>query len=237
MGSLIAFEDRASDSLVIDRIWRSRSEQAGRFQSMATCNWVMVVTRLQGKAFLTIRGPETKASVAECPAGGEWVGIHFRPGSFMPRFPPGGIRDRNDVTLPGASGRSFQLDASAWEYPTFDNADTFVERLLRRRLVVMDPRVAGALRDGAQMQSSRSLQRHFLRATGMTRATFRQIERARHATRLLRDGASILDAVDETGYFDQAHLARSLRRFVGLTPAQVVRGAAQLSLLYKTDVP
>lgn len=232
---LIAFEDRPSDSPVIDRVWRSHSEKAGEFRSMATCNWVMVVSRHQGKTFLTIRGPETRATAAECPAEGEWVGIHFKPGSFMPLFPPGELRDRNDMTLPDSSGRSFRLDASSWQYPTFENAETFVARLLKRGLVVADPRIADALRGAAEPLSLRSRQRQFLRATGMTLATFRQIERARYATRLLRDGASILQAVDDAGYFDQAHLTRSFKRFVGLTPAQVARNEQQLSLLYKTD--
>ena len=71
----------------------------------------------------------------------------------------------------------------------------------------------------------------------MTYSTIRQIERARHATRLLRAGVSIPDAVDEAGYYDQAHLTRSLKRLIGQTPAQVLRGEKQLSFLYKTSPP
>jgi len=66
---------------------------------------------------------------------------------------------------------------------------------------------------------------------------FRQIERARHATSLLRDGASILDTVHETGYFDQAHLIRSFKVLIGETPASVIRQDTQLSFLYKTGRP
>jgi transcriptional regulator with XRE-family HTH domain len=82
--------------------------------------------------------------------------------------------------------------------------------------------------------SLRTEQRRVLRATGMTPGTIRQIERARRATALLQRGGAIADAAQEAGYFDQAHLTRSLRRFVGQTPAQVARGEAQLSLLYNT---
>jgi AraC-like DNA-binding protein len=83
--------------------------------------------------------------------------------------------------------------------------------------------------------SLRSAQRHFLRSTGVTYTTFRQIERARYAINLLREGVSILDVVSRLGYFDQAHLTRSLRRFIGQTPAQVTQGQKQLSFLYKTN--
>ena len=54
---------------------------------------------------------------------------------------------------------------------------------------------------------------------------------------LCRDGASILDTVHEAGYFDQAHLTRSLRVLIGVTPAGITRHDAQLSFLYKTCRP
>jgi len=83
----------------------------------------------------------------------------------------------------------------------------------------------------------RSAQRHFFRATGTTHAAFRQIERARYATNLLKEGVSILDAVHLAGYFDQAHLTRSLKYLIGQTPAKIIQGDKQLSFLYKTQPP
>jgi hypothetical protein len=201
---------------------------------MVFCNWVMVAPRHKGKTFLTVRGPETQATTAECPADGEWIGIHFKLGTFMTSMPNGHLRDRNDVTLSGASGRSFWLNGSAWEYPTFENAETFVDRLVRQGLIAIDPCVGATLNGWQQTLSQRTEQRHFLRATGMTHATVRQIERARHSTRLLRSGTSIQEVVHEAGYFDQAHLTRSLNHFIGQTPAHVARGEGQLSLLYNT---
>jgi AraC-like DNA-binding protein len=40
---------------------------------------------------------------------------------------------------------------------------------------------------------------------------------------LLEQGVSILDTVEQAGYFDQPHLTRSLKRYVGYTPAQILR--------------
>ncbi len=232
---LIAFEDRPSDSPLVERVWRSSSERAGTFRSMASCHWVMVVTRLAGRTSLTVRGPETRATAAECPPDGEWIGIHFQLGTAMPLLPPGRLRDRNDVTLPAASARAFMLDGAAWEYPTWENAETFVQRLTRGGLVVADPRVADALHTETRPGSPRTHQRRVLHATGMTHATIRQIRRARRATMMLRAGAPIADVVYDAGYYDQPHLTRALRRFVGLTPAAIAAGREQLSLLYKTD--
>ncbi len=231
----IKFEDRPSDSPLVERVWRSHSERAGTFLSMAASNWVMVVTRLAGRTFLTVRGPETRATSADCPADGQWMGVHFKLGTFMPLLPTGMLRDRNDVTLPEASSRSFWLNGSAWEYPSFDNVETFVTRLVKQGLIDRDPHVHTILGGQPRRLSQRTEQRHFLRATGMTQATIRQIERARHATNLLRHGTPIAAVAHDAGYFDQAHLTRSLKYFVGQTPAQIIRGEEQLSLLYKTD--
>lgn len=63
----------------------------------------------------------------------------------------------------------------------------------------------------------------------------RQIERARRATLLLQDGLAIADVAHGAGYFDQAHLTRSLGRLVGQTPGQIARGETQLSFLHKTE--
>jgi AraC-like DNA-binding protein len=234
---LIVFEDRPSDSPVIDRVWRSHSDKAGTFRSMASCSWGMVVTRHGGRTYLTVRGPETRATAAECPADGEWVGAHFKLGTFMPALPPGRLRDRNDVTLPGASPRTFQLDGSRWEYPGFDNFETFVHRLVKAGLIARAHSVEDALEGDPTQVGRRTLQRHFLRATGMPSRTIVQIELARQATRLLKRGLSILDVTHRLGYYDQAHLTRSLRHFVGLTPAAIARGEEQLSLLYNTSAP
>lgn len=229
---LITFEDRASDSPFIERVWRSHSGDSGIFHSIAVCNWVMVVTRLEGKTFLTVRGPETKATMADCPAEGEWIGVHFKVGTFMPLMRCADLRDRNDVTLPNATGRSFWLHGSAWDFPNFENAGTFVRRLVRSGLIVSDRIVEGALRGKLQDVSTRTEQRRVLQATGITLGAIHQIERARRATLRLKQGAAIQDVVYETGYYDQAHLTRSLQRFIGQSPARIAQAQEQLSFLY-----
>jgi AraC-like DNA-binding protein len=225
----IAFDDRRSDSRLIERVWRSHSDCSGTFQSVAACHWEMVVTKHEGKMAITVRGPETKVTSAECPAHGDWFAIRFRLGTFMPLLLPGDLRDRNDVTLPNATGRSFWLNGSAWEFPNFENAETFVERLVRRGLIAEDRLVRATLDDEARELSTRTEQRRFLSVTGLTRGAIHQIERARRATNLLRRGTSILDACAAAGYYDQAHFTRSLQRWIGQTPAQVIRGERQLS--------
>lgn len=233
---MIIFEERPSDSAFAERIWRSTSEYAGSFISMATSHWGLVVTKHEGRIYVTVRGPESKATTAFCPAEGEWVGIRFKLGTFMPYLPAKNLVDAA-ADLPGALSKSFYLNGSSWEFPTYENADTFVERLVREGLLMREPVVDETLSGQLTDLSLRSAQRRFLQATGLTHATIRQIERARYATALLREGVSILDTVYQAGYFDQPHLARSLKRFTGLSPTQLKNQNQQLSLLYKTAPP
>jgi hypothetical protein len=233
--TFIVFEDRPSDSPFVEKIWRCHSERSGAFLSVAASHFEMAVTRLRGKTFITLRGPETKATTIDCPGEGEWLGIRFKLGTFMPRFLPGSLRDQRDVTLPDATSCSFWLNGSAWQYPDFNNTETFIKRLAKAGLISRDSTVDAALQGQSQPLSLRSTQRHFLRATGITYATFRQIERARYATNLLKEGVSVLDAVHLAGYFDQAHLTRSLKFLIGQTPAKIMQGDKQLSFLYKTE--
>ncbi len=178
------FEDRPSDSPLVERIWRSHSERAG---------------------------------------------------TFLPFNPAAALSDRKDVHLPGMSRRSFSLQGLAWEYPHFENAETLVTRLFRAGVLARDPAVSAALSGEWQALSRRSTQRHFLQATGITHVAYRQIQRARYATTLLERGVSIPDTIHQAGYFDQAHLTRSLRRLIGETPARLREHTRQLSFLYKTD--
>ena len=233
---IFTFDERPSDSPFVERIWRAHSERAGSFLSVAASHWEMVVTRQYGKTTLTVRGPETKASpLGDCPAEGEWFGIRLKPGAHLAQLPARTLIDAT-VTLPQATRTRFWLGGSAWQFPDFENADTFVAWLVHKDLLVREPVVGEALQGHLKDLSLRSVQRHFLQATGVTQNTARQIERARFATLLLQQGVSILDTVLEAGYFDQPHLTRSLKYFIGQTPAQIREKsqAEQLSFLYKT---
>ena len=226
--------DRSSDSPFVERVWLCHSESGGHFLAVSSSHWEFVVSRIAGKTTITLHGPETKPREVYCPPGGEWVAIRFKAGTFMPNLPVSCLLDGNDVNLPVAMRNRFRLNGSAFEIPNFDNAEVFVDRLVRRGLLVRDAAVAAVLAGDAEAQNSRTTQRHFLHATGMSHSTLKQIDRARQATMLLREGLSPGDVAVEAGYFDQAHLTRSLRRLIGLTPGSIAREERQLSFLYKT---
>ncbi|MCC7446817.1 MAG: helix-turn-helix domain-containing protein [Anaerolineae bacterium] len=230
-------EERPSDSPFVERVWHGQSGSGGPFISMADIHCSIVITRLRGQTFVTVRGPETSATPAYAPPDAEFLGIVFKPGAFMPDLPATRVMDRRDVNLPEATSQSFWLKGSAWQVPDFDNADTFVNRLARAGVLVHEPAVGTALRGHPARLSLRTVQRRFLQATGITQNTLFQIKRARYALTLLKQGVSILDTVELAGYFDQPHLTRSLKRLIGQTPAQIINASRQesLSFSYKTD--
>jgi AraC-like DNA-binding protein len=234
---IFKIEDRPSDSPFVDRIWRARIERPGSLISIAMSSWEMVVSRYQDKTYMTVRGPETRATRLPVTfVGTEFFGIRFKAGTGMHHLPASSLVDE-DVNLPDASSKSFWLNGSAWQFPSYDNADTFLDRLVRQDFLVRNPVVETALRGQLDDLSVRTARRHFLRTIGLTQKTVQQIERARYAAVLLGEGMSIVDVVYEAGYFDQSHLTRSLKHFIGQTPAQIMQknGVEQLSYLYKTE--
>ncbi len=228
--------ERPSDSPFVERIWCSHSEGTHPFLSIAASRLELVVTKLQGQIILTVRGPETKvSSIGDCPAEGEWVGIVLTPGAFLPHLPVRSLVD-DQVQLPTASDTTFWLGGEAWQYPTYEHAETFVDWLVQEGLLVRDPLVEAALQGHLPDLTPRSVQYRFLQALGIPQSTARQIERARYATCLLQQGVSIPDAIWQAGYYDQPHLTRSLKHCIGHTPAELLqhRRPEQLSFLYKT---
>ena len=204
---------------------------------MAEPNLELVIARVNGNTEVILRGPVTRASIAVCPAGGEWLGIRFRLGTHLTRLPTTALLDHKSVVLPSAADGRFWLNRRWWEPPTYDNAEACIAGLAAAGVIDRDRVVETVLDGGGAYVSLRSVQRRFLQSTGLTRDAFRQIERARHAADLLQSGEGILDVVDRAGYFDQPHLNRALRRLIGPTPSSLAHGQAQLSFLYKTTVP
>jgi AraC-like DNA-binding protein len=203
-------------------IWRGRVERDYSPVCPADVRWNLLFMRQNGKIRVSVEGATTQYVPKNQSEGAEFLVIKFTLGTFMPDFPPGNLVN-GDTILPEAASQSFWLDGSAWQFPDYDNAETFVDWLVRDGLLARDPVVTAALQNQPQAVSSRTVRRRFLLTTGLTHGSIRQIERAKQAAALLEQGVPILDTVYQAGYADQPHLTRSLRRFFGQTPAQLAR--------------
>jgi AraC-like DNA-binding protein len=220
--AILGHEDRSSDSPYIERIGRIRAEITYSPLCPADCHWNMLLVKHNGKTSFSLWGPMTKAAVMPYVEGAEFFFITFKLGTFIPRLPARNFLDMGTI-LPEATSKTFWLNGSVWQFPNFDNAETFVDRLVREELLVYEPVVDAVMQDRRQNLSIRSMQRRLVQATGLTRRTIHYIERARRAAILLQQGVSILDTVYEMGYVDQAHLTRAMKRLIGQTPSQLGR--------------
>ena len=220
-GMSIVYEERRSNSPYVETVTHGWTESDGSTVRPAECRWHLVVVRQAGTARALAVGPLTGAGVASWEAGADIIWIRFALGTFMPHVPTRNLLDTETV-LSDATSKSFRLGGSAWPFPNHENAETLVERLVREGVLARDP-VVGAAADGRPLRglSPRTLRHRFLRATGLAQGAVLQVERANRAAARLRRGVPIPDVVYEEGYFDQSHMTRSLKRWVGRTPARI----------------
>ncbi|WP_062346416.1 helix-turn-helix domain-containing protein [Herbidospora yilanensis] len=220
----LRFDIRASDSPWVDSVWTCTSRRVTEMTSVATPCWGLVFWEREGTAHVSVTGPETGTATAPVPEGASFVGIQFAVGTSLRVVPTADLVD-GGLVLPDVTRGSFELDGLRWETPGPDDAEALVERLVRAGAVVRDPLVAEVLRGGRPDVSGRTVERRFRAATGFTQGAVRQIERVRTASALLASGTPVAEVVTKLDYFDEPHLARALRRYVGRTARQLREGA------------
>jgi len=221
-----SYEERLVDSPFVRTIWRTRSESNDCYTAFADGSWDIILIKHDTTTKVLLGGPMSRATPIPYIEGSEYLGIRFKIGTFIPYLPASRIVDVTSV-LPEVRKTAFWLAGTAWEIPTYENVEAFVARLVRRDLLLCDNVVMDALLREEQtcMLSPRSVQRHFLKITGLTQAYIRQIERANLAANLLRQGTPILTVVHTVGYADQAHMTKSLKHLSGQTPAQIIQAS------------
>ena len=219
----LCFETRESDSAWVHSVWTCTSAQVEQMTSVATTHWGLVFWEHEGSMHAGVSGPETTTSIAPVPQDATFVGIEFALGTSLRALPTPALVN-GGVGLPDTMRRSFRLDGSRWETPGPDDAEALVGRLVRDGAVVRDPITLQVVQGHRPAVSRRTVERRFQAATGLTQGVVRQIERARRASALLAGGVEVSDVVTRLGYFDESHLARALRRFVGRTVRQLVEG-------------
>jgi hypothetical protein len=220
----LRFETRTSGSPWVDAVWTCTSEQSTTsMTSVAGVRWGLVFWEQDGRSSAAVTGPETRTGTAPVPEGARFTGIDFAVGTSLRIAATPALVD-SQVQLPGTTRRTFHLDGTRWETPRADDAEALVARLVRAGVITGDPLVTEVWRGGRPEVSDRTVERRFRAATGLTRGAVRQIERARAAAEMLAAGDDAALVVAELGFFDEPHLARALRTYVGRTVGQLRSG-------------
>ncbi|MEO3774008.1 AraC family transcriptional regulator [Micromonospora sp. B9E7] len=211
-------------------MWRTSSDAEDTMTSAARTCCQLILTRMQGRLFASLRGPETRATSAPVPPNAEFLGIRLTLGTVFRPHPAASLVDGH-VALPVTDSGRVVIGGEDWEAPTYENVEQFVRRLRDAGLLVRsrlnEEHFAGH-------RSRRTLQRQYHASTGLSQTAVTQIDRVNAAATMLRGGLDWRTVVEALGYFDQAHLAHALRRYVGRTARGLQAGDdASMSFLYK----
>lgn len=125
----------------VARVWAARCDTPTDFSSLASVNPGIGFVRVGGATTVHLRGPQTRATTLSCPRDAEYFGADFRLGAYLPMFPPARLADLQDAVLPTLSDGRILLDGRAWEMPTPQNLDVFIDRLAHAGLLAFDPLV------------------------------------------------------------------------------------------------
>lgn len=184
--------------------------------------WDIAIIRRGDQVAVLRTGLSTFTSKLDHQPGDEVVWIAFAPSSYMPLM-PGQTMLNEGVMLPMIGKDRFWLGTDVIEIPSFDNAESFVARLERNGLIENNDLVAAIVSGRPKAMTERTMQRHFLKTTGMTYKAFTQVERAHKAMTLLRLGRPAAGVAFALGYADQPHMIRSLKSIMGQTPGQIAK--------------
>ncbi|MEV6986947.1 helix-turn-helix domain-containing protein [Sphaerisporangium sp. NPDC051017] len=171
-----------------------------------------------------VAGPDTGPFLAELRPGERFTGLRFRPGAVGGVFgvPVEWLRDQRVplADLPGVEVRG----------P--DDLQRAMAELLRGTPepdAAAGP-IAAALRRGAAVGSvawdlglsERQLNRRCVRAFGYGPKVLQRVVRFQRALTLARSGLRLADVAAASGYADQAHMAKDVRRLAGVPMARLL---------------
>lgn len=207
-------------SPVIESVTHTTFSEDGTTQFRPDGCWDFAILKSAHGTVVLRTGLTTSAVTHEYAAGDEILSISFKPSSYMTLMPGESMRDQG-VMLEAIGRDRFWLGSDVLEIPTFETVDGFVDKLLRCSIVEDNRLVASVVSGHPMAMSERTLQRHFLKTTGVTYKTFTQIERAQKALALLTQGRPAADVAFALGYSDQPHMIRSIKAIMGATPGQI----------------
>lgn len=123
------FVERLSESPYVELVMHGYTEGGVSTVRPAESQWHLVFARLNGHIQPIFTGPLPSSGVVHF-RDAEILWIKFRLGTFMPYLPARDFLDA-ETFLPSASSRSFWLQGSTWQFPTYENVETFIDRLVR----------------------------------------------------------------------------------------------------------
>lgn len=214
-------QSRFSEHPFIDRVWQSHNVSDGIYLATPDGSWDIIVLISPGKPrSIMLTGQATEPMNVPYQAGTSSVVISLAAGAYLPSYPGKKMRDLVEM-LSCPDEDHFELAGKEFVIPVYDAAEQLVEAMIGQGVLKMDDVVASILNGDPKALSDRAKQRHFSDVTGLTRKSLEQIRRAQEAVRQLQDGVRPVDVAMTTGFADQAHLSKSLKKIMHRKPSGV----------------
>lgn len=211
---------RPSPHPLVDTVWATRNISDGVYSATPDGSWdLIVLIQPDGGKQMMITGQATKPMDVPYQKDTSSVVISFARGAYIPAY-AGKLVDSFEI-LGNTDAEHFILCGETFAFPSYDTAEKLVESLVASKLLLADPVIYTADNTNTWAASKRSHQRHFAEHTGISEKSFAQIERAKKAVRQLQGGKPVRDVAADTGYSDQPHLTRSLKKIMGVRPSDV----------------
>lgn len=216
------YEEKESDSKFVDAIWRTCDQADGVYTAPADGRWDLIFITSGNRTKVILSSPTSRPTQVAYQAGNKNFGIRFHPSTFMSHVStPDTI---NKLYSSYVTDDIFFLFGNKWPLPTYETVEDFIKGLEKAQLLGQDDIVRMILDGETPTITKRSVQRHFKRSTGLSKQYHSSIKQAEQALRLLETTQMpIIEIAHLVEYADQAHMTRSLKRFIGLTPAEIIR--------------
>lgn len=213
--------NRKSNHPLVETVWATQNIADGVYTATPDASWdLIVLMQSDGSKSMMLTGQSTKPMDVPYTKGTNSVVISFIPGAYLPAHPAKQLLDSFEM-LPNADEDHFILAGEIFAFPTFDTVEQLVESMIKAGVLLVDPVVYSTMINKKWAASDRSVQRHFSKNAGLTQKYIEQIIRTQEAVRQLQQGKTPRDVAADTGFYDQPHLARSLKKIMNTKLSQV----------------
>lgn len=253
VGRITAYARPAAITAMVDAVWSHEPEPAdhdrpGRQVRVLPDGHTDLIVRLEttpSGVRLTdaiVCGPSERFKLQPLPVAATLVGVRLRLGAVAPLLgvTPADLVE-SEVALRVCAPRAASLFEALGRAATVQECVAALHEGLAKLAsgtrsdpaLIRGRRAAAALLTGRTIGladelgvSRRTLHRDIMAAAGLPPRTLAQLLRFRATVDRLRTRkGSLADLAAESGYADQAHLTREVRRFAGLPPAALLAAA------------
>jgi hypothetical protein len=215
-------DEQPVDSPYVEKITHGYTDKAGNIIRPADTNGHIVISKQFDKKDIYIVGPWSSATPLAYSADTEIIWIRIRLGTRLSATPTV-LYTNHELLIPHLSDSKIEYNQTVLSIPDFNDIDLFIEKLTNNSFFSCDRIINDVMAGSNPKMAHRTLRKYFLNTTGLSRERIYQIQRSKQAWIMLKEGSSIHDVITELGYYDQSHLTNNLRRYLGLTPGQIVK--------------